>query len=251
MTNFEKAQILIVDDEVDIRDGVAELLEIAGYKTYCAESVAAAMKFGDFEQFDVVVTDISMPDVMGSVLVARIAQGRVCKPSVIVMSGYTEHKLEELYRLGANAVFKKPFGMWDMLNCVKGLLSSSKVSRRRDPRTYSCDLSFELLSINNATCAMLPTCNVANICIMGLCGQGNGHPVELDDIVKIGLRSRHLPIPDKPLILNAVVRWASTVEGAASSYAFGLEFTETSEMAANHLFMLINILRTNTKQKVY
>ena len=54
--------ILVIDDNADIRDNTAEILDLAGYKTYTAENGKKGVDLAVKEKPDVIVCDIMMPE---------------------------------------------------------------------------------------------------------------------------------------------------------------------------------------------
>lgn len=72
------ANILIVDDEIGIRELLSEILEEEGYTTYAAENAEAARVLMSQEQFDLILLDIWMPDTDGITLLKEWARARCC-----------------------------------------------------------------------------------------------------------------------------------------------------------------------------
>ena len=57
--------VLVIDDNADIRDNTAEILELAGYKTYTAENGKRGVEMAQQMKPDVIVCDIMMPELDG------------------------------------------------------------------------------------------------------------------------------------------------------------------------------------------
>jgi CheY-like chemotaxis protein len=57
--------VLVIDDNPDIRENTAEILELAGYKTYTAENGKQGVDLAVKEKPDVIVCDIMMPELDG------------------------------------------------------------------------------------------------------------------------------------------------------------------------------------------
>ena len=102
------ARVLIVDDEVGIRQYVERVLTTAGYRTTVAVDCAEAIAFAAAAKFDLLLTDVVMPDMTGAALAARI---RVDHPElkVLYLTGYPDRLFDEkLVLLIEEAFLEKP-----------------------------------------------------------------------------------------------------------------------------------------------
>jgi DNA-binding NtrC family response regulator len=101
------AHLLIVDDEPAARSTLALLLRKRGHQVAEAEDVTTATKRLGEEVFDLVVTDLRMPDGDG-LDVLRAAKGHAADTEVILLTAYAEWKsAKEAIRLGALDYFEK------------------------------------------------------------------------------------------------------------------------------------------------
>jgi two-component system, NtrC family, response regulator PilR len=102
------AEILIVDDDDVIRDTLYELLA-ENYVCQTAETAEKALARLKANQFDVVLTDISMPGLSGLELLGQVLQ-QYPKTPVIIISGISDQEhAEGLIKLGAFDYLLKPF----------------------------------------------------------------------------------------------------------------------------------------------
>lgn len=92
-----------------------------------AESGFEALRFLPRESFDLVVTDINMPDINGLELVAFIKNNEkyASIPLIIVSTEGSDRDREKGLGLGANAYIVKPFDPEDLRRVVTDLLSAS------------------------------------------------------------------------------------------------------------------------------
>ena len=81
------AKILIVDDEIGIRELLSEILDEEGYTVYAAENAEAARVLMSQEQFDLILLDIWMPDTDGITLLKEWGVRKMLNCPVIMMSG--------------------------------------------------------------------------------------------------------------------------------------------------------------------
>lgn len=116
---MEKQRILIVDDDPIIGLSCKKVLAGEGFSVFTVEDGESAIKKVSDESFDLVITDVRLPDVNGLVV---LKESRIVQPSaeVVVISGYPAlEDARESTRLGAFEYIEKPFTPDFMLNVVK------------------------------------------------------------------------------------------------------------------------------------
>jgi signal transduction histidine kinase/ActR/RegA family two-component response regulator len=116
--------ILLVDDEEWILTTAQQLLEHLGYKvTALTSSLKALEAFrAQPHQFDLVVTDIIMPDMTGEVLARELLAIQPNLP-IIVFTGYSEHLSEDkAKKMGFAAYFMKPVNVQEMARTIRKVL---------------------------------------------------------------------------------------------------------------------------------
>jgi two-component system, NtrC family, nitrogen regulation response regulator NtrX len=114
------AKILIVDDEIGIRELLSEILSDEGHDIKLAENAAAARAARQAERPDLVLLDIWMPDTDGITLLKEwSANGQLNMP-VVMMSGHgTIDTAVEATRIGAIDYLEKPIALQKLLSTVK------------------------------------------------------------------------------------------------------------------------------------
>jgi DNA-binding NtrC family response regulator len=112
-------EILIVDDEVGIRELLSEILFDEGYHVSAAENAAQARAFRSRQAPDLVLLDIWMPEVDGITLLKEwVAQGLLTMP-VVMMSGHgTIETALEATRIGAVDFLEKPIALLKLLDTI-------------------------------------------------------------------------------------------------------------------------------------
>jgi DNA-binding NtrC family response regulator len=129
------AQILVVDDEVGIRELLSEILTDEGHDVWLAENAAAARQARDALRPDLVLLDIWMPDIDGITLLKEWAAGGQRSMPVIMMSGHgTIDTAVEATKIGALDFLEKPIGMQKLLSAVNHGL---ELGQRRNPAGLS------------------------------------------------------------------------------------------------------------------
>ncbi|MGI8898770.1 MAG: response regulator [Pyrinomonadaceae bacterium] len=113
--------VLVVDDDVNIRDTLYELLS-EDYRCQTAETAEQALARLDVESYDVVLTDISMPGLSGLELLGHIKQKYPDTP-VIIISGISDQEhAQGMIRLGAFDYLLKPFSLEAVAKSVRRAL---------------------------------------------------------------------------------------------------------------------------------
>ena len=119
------AQILVVDDEPDIRQLVQEILEDEGYIVRVAKDGEAARLIYAQQKPDLVLLDIWMPDIDGISLLKEWSASGSLDSEVVVMSGHgTLETAVEATRLGAFDFVQKPLSLAKLLATVRKALES-------------------------------------------------------------------------------------------------------------------------------
>ncbi|TFZ06588.1 response regulator [Ramlibacter henchirensis] len=118
------ANILVVDDELGIRDLLSEILNDEGHNVELAQNAAQARSARARSRPDLVLLDIWMPDTDGVTLLKEWSStGQLTMP-VIMMSGHaTIETAVEATKIGAQSFLEKPITMQKLLKAVEGALA--------------------------------------------------------------------------------------------------------------------------------
>jgi DNA-binding NtrC family response regulator len=119
--------ILIVDDELGIRELLSEILGDEGYNVALAENAEHARNYRNQTRPDLVLLDIWMPDTDGITLLKDWANNGLLTMPVVMMSGHgTIDTAVEATRVGAVAYLEKPIPLQKLLNTVGQVMRGSK-----------------------------------------------------------------------------------------------------------------------------
>ncbi|MBU3739888.1 MAG: response regulator [Rhodoferax sp.] len=114
------ANILVVDDELGIRDLLLEILNDEGHQVEVAENAAQARAARQRERPDLVLLDIWMPDTDGVTLLKEWSAAGLLTMPVIMMSGHaTIDTAVEATRIGAMSFLEKPITLQKLLKAVE------------------------------------------------------------------------------------------------------------------------------------
>ena len=116
--------IHVIDDDAAMRDSLAFLLDVNGYKALLYESANVFLEQASLEAVTCVVSDIRMPGVNGIELVRRLkGRGSLCP--VILITGHGDVALAvEAMKTGAVDFIEKPFDDADILEAIRSALSA-------------------------------------------------------------------------------------------------------------------------------
>lgn len=115
--------ILIVDDEIGIRELLSEILQDEGFNVAVAENAEAARLYRNQKQPRLVLLDIWMPDTDGVTLLKEWARNGQLTMPVIMMSGHaTIDTAVEATKIGALDFLEKPIGLQKLLAAIKRAL---------------------------------------------------------------------------------------------------------------------------------
>lgn len=116
--SFANIKILIVDDEELIREILSEAFTLYGANVDLADSGFDAMAKIQKNTYDMVITDIRMPNGDGIYLLESIKKLNSPLPKLFVCSAYNDLTEDKIKDLGILKIFTKPFELGLLLNAV-------------------------------------------------------------------------------------------------------------------------------------
>lgn len=128
--------IIIVEDEKDVREVMAEMMSYFGYDTLIVPSGEDALNSLRDRNFDLIITDLGLPGIDGRELVRRIRLGGIDTPILITTGVELENNKTELERYASCDFIQKPFKV-DDLNLKISELLQQKNKKVRDMSSYT------------------------------------------------------------------------------------------------------------------
>ena len=123
MYNFDKVKILVVDDEELLREILVETFAMHGADVDAAEGGNQAFEKIKATHYDIVITDVRMPNGDGIALLTQInAMDRSTKPKLFVCSAYSDLTEQKLKDFNILKLFNKPFDLEQLLADVSKLM---------------------------------------------------------------------------------------------------------------------------------
>lgn len=122
------AEILLIEDMLGVRRAIGAMLKRAGHTVTVAETGGQAVSLLKERRFDVVVTDMLMPDIDGVDILFQVKEMSK-RPPVIAISGggagVSAETALRTARISADAFLEKPFDSEDLLKLVDKLLGKA------------------------------------------------------------------------------------------------------------------------------
>jgi FixJ family two-component response regulator len=109
--------VVVVDDDLRVRESLKALLESAGYETSSFNSAGALLKSGMLASAGCLIADVHMPEIDGFELYRRVRQERADLPILFISGRNEEHARQFAIQVGA-PFFDKPFQADDILRAV-------------------------------------------------------------------------------------------------------------------------------------
>ncbi len=126
-----KQHILIVEDDLAVRDSMAEFVTMAGFDCQVASSAEEAIDILKITEIQVVITDIMMPGMDGLELTDIIKKDY--EIDVIVMTGYSgQYSYEEAIGKGASDFVFKPIQFQELLLRLKRVFKERELRTERN-----------------------------------------------------------------------------------------------------------------------
>ncbi len=122
-----KLNILVVDDEKNIRTGLRQSLEMDGYNVYIAADGVEALKIFDENVIELVITDVKMPNLSGEELLKRITSANPNIPVIILTGHGTIESAVTAMREGAYDFLTKPVNLGRLSLLVKRALTNREL----------------------------------------------------------------------------------------------------------------------------
>lgn len=113
------ARILLIDDEPLLGEELQECLEFEGFDARYIDSPQNALQICQTDHFDLLVTDLKMPEITGLDLIRKLrAKGLAMK--IIVLSGHgAQTNRDEALAIGACACFAKPVDVDELIDRIR------------------------------------------------------------------------------------------------------------------------------------
>ena len=186
--------ILVVDDELSMREFLKILLEKEGYEVITASEATSAIDLIQKQNFDLVLSDVKMPGIGGLTLLEKIKEIDNSIPVIMITAFASPENAVIAMKSGAFDYITKPFKVDEILKIINSGISAT-VSGKKDEITATTESfegiignSPEMLKIYNLISRIAPT--PASILIYGESGTGKELVAQaIHNLSKVGNKS--------------------------------------------------------------
>ena len=224
-----KGTILLVEDEIDLLDMLAETLQKTGYEVFKAANGVEAIDQLKKRQFDLLISDIHMPEMDGIELLRVVGKEFNSVPVFLFMSQYAMLSVEEAYDMGAFATLEKPFSRKFFVQLVDRYFEHRANPWSNRPPRYPVTSE---ISIRTPDLKSSLNSRVVNI------GRGGAYIRSDGELPTLGtqvfFKMEFESNPGVSLSGVGVVRWVREQATADAPVGFGIEFLFLDEPGRSH-----------------
>lgn len=136
------ANLLVVDDELFLRDAVAASLRFLGFGVTAADTGTEALRLARDRSFDLVVLDVMLPDIDGFEIVRRLRRDGNLVPVIFLTAKDTHEDKVNGLTIGGDDYMTKPFGLEELAARVRTVLRRTRPAPA-DPVLTFADLTLD------------------------------------------------------------------------------------------------------------
>lgn len=120
-------RILLIEDNTEVRENIAEILELSGYQVLTAENGKVGVKLATSENPDLIICDIMMPEIDGYGVLHALSKNETAStiPFIFLTAKADRADLRKGMEMGADDYVTKPFDDIELLNAVEARLKRS------------------------------------------------------------------------------------------------------------------------------
>ncbi|MCH7412034.1 response regulator [Belliella sp. R4-6] len=121
-------KILLVEDEVELQQNIKDILEIHDFEVLTADNGVTALELLDKEIFDIVISDIMMPELNGLELLARVRNDKklINLPFLFLTAMVEKDDFRKGMEFGAEDYLTKPVHAKDLINAINIAIDKKK-----------------------------------------------------------------------------------------------------------------------------
>ncbi len=129
----DKQKLLIVEDEVAIRNGLVDLLVFHGYAVESADNGIEGLRLARTGRFDLVVLDVMLPGMNGFDICEAIREQDAVQPIIMLTAKISDEDIVQGLKLGADDYIGKPFSLEQLLLRIAAVLRRATQIQPSDP----------------------------------------------------------------------------------------------------------------------
>ncbi len=132
---MKKPKILLIDDDKNTADGLRKILILDGYDTSCVYTGNEAVSLIDSEHFDIVITDMKLPDISGFSIIEKVKKNDADTPVIMITAFSSLQTAIDAMKKGADDYLTKPVNIEELELILKKIWEKQLlVSQNRELR---------------------------------------------------------------------------------------------------------------------
>ena len=139
--------ILVVEDNIDMRELFSTVLIDSGYNVLSASDGEKALEIIDKKYVDLVVADIMMPNMDGYTLIKSLRDAKYNMPILIVTAKDQFEDLQYSFKIGCDDYMIKPINIKELVIRVEALLRRAKISNEKKIVVGNTTLNYDALTV--------------------------------------------------------------------------------------------------------
>jgi two-component system response regulator CpxR len=137
------SQILVVDDDIQLCELLAEVLADDGHQVHCVHCGETALSYMQNNAVDLVLLDVMLPNINGLQVARRICQ-RFATPILMLTALADESAMLDCLQAGADQYIAKPYSVPELLTRIQAMLRRVGLEKRRQTRSGESKLEQQL-----------------------------------------------------------------------------------------------------------
>ena len=152
-------QVLVVEDDVNLRRLMSAALKQNGYEPFTAEDGKKALELMEKTNIDLIISDIMMPNMDGYELTSQLRKANYDLPILLVTAKESFEDKQRGFMVGTDDYMVKPIDVNEMILRVGALLRRAKMASEHSLVVGSCVLDYDAQSVRfgNAQAETIPT----------------------------------------------------------------------------------------------
>lgn len=118
------ATIVVIDDDLSVRDIVSRVLRLKRHQVLAFEDGSYALAEVDFDEVDLLITDLRMPT-PGEQVIATLQDKGVRIPTIVISGCVDDTLVHNLTAMGVKKILEKPFHVPELLELVQNCISEN------------------------------------------------------------------------------------------------------------------------------
>jgi len=125
-----KLNILVVDDEIELRESIVDYIETLNHNVFEAENGKEALDIISNNKINIIFTDINMPIINGLDLLKIISEKKLDIYSVVISGSNELTKVIDAFKFGAYSFFTKPFNLFKVKITIQNILKKINLKKQ-------------------------------------------------------------------------------------------------------------------------